>query len=516
MKVVFVNPVIDPHVNPGLIYVMTAVEKEHQIKLLDFAHHYTNYRSYIHEQLDFRPDVIAVTANSFSFAYGLEVTKVIKQIHPKALSIFGGMQPTLLPEETISNPLVDAICIGEGEVSLPEFLHKLQSGKEPVVEGMWFKKAGKTVKTSLRPFFPDLDKLFFPNWDHYNIEDYFATNMHLYRGLMHLISRGCPYSCSYCSEKIIREKIPGKYYRVRSPGNIIEEVKHNKRKYFHRGLRGVSLFALTFGLEDSFVEEFCFRYKQEGLHREMPWSFQTRIDKITEKKVRMVAEAGCALIAFGIESGDDMMRNQVYKKNFSREQIFKAVSLLREYNIIWSTNIIIGGPGETKMSIENSFKLLDELKPNKRYFFFYQPLPLTELSGGKKKMNFDDVCGFWNVPRTGTGKLSLSCLKRIKWKIFLEEFLRIVKKGFGLRGVLFFWDFLKFIFGVKGSRIHPLKHPYSLMELGQRKVDRLDFLNQRLVFFRRYFQPEDINPEEIKILYEDNSTFFGSERDHPS
>lgn len=124
-------------------------------------------------------------------------------------------------------------------------------------------------------------------------------------------------------------------------------------------------------------------------------------------------------------------------------------------------------------------------------------------------MDFDDICGFWNVPRMATKDLSLSDLQKIKLKVFLGEFLRIIKKGFRLRGFLFLLDFLKFVFRINGNRIQPLKHPYSLMELGQRKVDRLDFLNQRLNFFRRC-SGQDIDLEQVSNLYEDSSSFLQS------
>lgn len=152
--------------------------------------------------------------------------KKIKGVYPNVPIIYGGVHPTLLPEETIKHSLVDAICIGEGEKTIVEYLNRLEKGESPNVKGIWYKENGKIVRNSLRPFIQNLDSLPFPNWDYWNIEKYFKT-FFIPNSLSILSSRGCPYNCSFCSNRAIASAIPGRYYRIRFAENVIEEIKRD-------------------------------------------------------------------------------------------------------------------------------------------------------------------------------------------------------------------------------------------------------------------------------------------------
>ena len=128
MKVLFVNPNLGgvAGLNVGLAYVISSVEKRHGVKLLDLSFRLKNYQQYIQREIEeYKPDIVAFSVTSFTFQKSLEIGNFIKNIYPGISFIFGGVHPTLLPEETIQHPLVDAICIGEGEKSFLEYLDKL-------------------------------------------------------------------------------------------------------------------------------------------------------------------------------------------------------------------------------------------------------------------------------------------------------------------------------------------------------------------------------------------------------
>ena len=174
MKVTFINPNTSKmcRYNIGLAYVMSAVAGKHEVKLLDLTFYPKDYLRFIQRGIEeSKPDIVGFSVDSYTFPESLEIAGLIRRAYPDIPFIFGGVHPTLLPEETIRHPLVDAICIGEGEKSFVEYLDKLEKGQEPQVDGIWYKDSqGNIQKNRLRPFEEDIDSLTFPNWDYWGIE----------------------------------------------------------------------------------------------------------------------------------------------------------------------------------------------------------------------------------------------------------------------------------------------------------------------------------------------------------
>ncbi|MDD5254981.1 MAG: radical SAM protein [Candidatus Omnitrophica bacterium] len=473
MKIAFVNPHEEPYVNIGLAYVISAVEKEHSVKLLDMAFHTRDYASYVLESLKrFQPDVIGFSVTSFSFHHALRIAAVIRKAFPRIPLVYGGVHPTLLPEETLQNPLVDAVCIGEGEDTFQEYLQKLEASREPAgVAGIWYKdKNNAIVKNPLRPFRQDLDSLAFPNWDHWEIERYLQANESFAGGLRHLASRGCPYSCSFCSNPALRRAVPGTFYRTRSPENVIAEIKHNRDKYAGRGFRNVSFGDATFGLDAGETEKLCSLYIREGLHREFPWDCQTRVELVTEAWAEQVSRAGCCMVTLGVESGDEHIRREIYRKDFSQEQIHSATGSLKKYGIAYCMSIIVGCPYDSAGSIRNTLRFLQKEKPLKAHITFYQHLPYTEISN---RLHYHQTEGegvvfkAWNTPRAGTMYLGRWRLKSFMLRFFVRRIAMLFYHGFRLRGPAFLWDTVKYLFAIGQSRTVALNNYCVLMGLEQ-------------------------------------------------
>ena len=193
MRVIFINPNSVPALNIGLSYVMSAVEKDNEIRLLDLGLCGRRYHEAVSGYLKKPADVVAFSSFTHNFEKALEIAGFIKQRFPHLKIIFGGIHPTLCPEEVIACPEIDAICIGEGENALKEYLDSLKKDKEPLVDGIWFKdKNGSIVRNPMRPFQKDIDSLRFPNWDYWNME-YYIKYIDMEK-IGFISSRGCPFS----------------------------------------------------------------------------------------------------------------------------------------------------------------------------------------------------------------------------------------------------------------------------------------------------------------------------------
>ncbi len=480
-----------PHYDVGLAYIASSLEKNHKVKLLDLAFHIKSYSRYLLPNLeDFKPDAIIFSVNSFHFHNALKIAFFIRKHRPYIPLIYVGVHPTLRPEETIQNPLVDGICIGEGEDTLREYLDKLESNQEPGgIAGLWYKdKFDNIIKNRLRPFREDLDSLPFPNWDYFEMDKCLRLYEPFRGGIKIFSSRGCPYDCSYCVSPSIKKAVPGRFYRMRSPENIIEEIRSNLRKYYTRGFRHLKFGDDIFGLDLNHMERFCYLFVKEGLSKKLTWSCQTRADIITEDWAKIVSRAGCVMVSLGIESGDEHIRMNVYNKKITDEQIMNTVKILRKNNIMYRMNMLICGPEDSKESIEKSLQLIQKTKPAFATFLLYRLLPKTPIvesllnnknCEARFRRMFEKPFGYRIAsPLKNTNYLQTSKINNILLKIKLKRIYGFIILGIKLKGIIFIVDIIKVIICLmKNNR--PLFHTYSFTNLECNTIVRYLFNKNR-------------------------------------
>jgi len=501
LKILFIDPNLSGMIsqNVGLAYVISSVEKKHKVRLLDLTFQSGNYARYILAQIEYeKPDLVGLSVTNFSLPASLKISGLIKASHPGIQIIWGGGYPTLFPEESISYPSVDTICIGEGEISALEYLDKLEDSREPVVAGIWYKDSQLHIhRNPLRPFKENLDDLTFPNWDHWNIEKHLQKNLYFVPGsIKFLASRGCPYNCSFCSNEAIRQAIPGKYHRERTPRNIIEEIKMNASKYWAKGFRTIHFADEIFGLNYKFLQDFCDLFKQEGLDKKFSWCCATRPDIITHEWAKTAAGSGCVWVWLGIESADEHIRNKVYGKNISQDQIIEATNYLREQGVAFNFSMMVGCPEDTKRTIEQGIKLVKKLQPATFDVSFYQPLPKTKLgSRVLQTMQVRDIATVrqMDYPRIRTLSLSLVDLNKIMWKIRLVKFLRFLSFGFRLKKLIFILDIIKYIFSINACRAIPLASPIIGMDIQLKTVFRYATGIRRKAYLKENYPNSSLN-----------------------
>ena len=379
MRVIFINPSSAPALNIGLTYVMSAVEKENEIQLLDLGLYGKRYQRLVGGYLKKSVDVVAFSTFTHNFKKALEVANFIKQNNPAIKIIFGGIHPTLCPEEVIERPEVDAICIGEGEDAFREYLDKLGKKEEPLVRGIWFKnRKGKIIKNAPGSFQKNIDSFSFPNWDYWDME-YYIKYITLQK-IGFLSSRGCPFSCTFCSNPALRRTMTGDFVRTRAPEQVIDEIELNLRKYSKFGLKYVGFDDDLFGLDIKFLKKFCDIYVKKGLNKKFPWFCQTRADLLTDEYVDLIAQAGCAIVGMGVETGDDLVRHKLYKKCISNDVIIKATARLKRRGISYVIYMIYNSPYTDKSEIRKTKEFVKKLNPLRANFTPFMYLPKTELS----------------------------------------------------------------------------------------------------------------------------------------
>ncbi len=261
-------------------------------------------------------------------------------------SVFGGPHPTFFPE-MIEEDGPDIICRGEGEMAMLELVQRILAGRPfHDIENLWIKQDGHIQRNPLRPLQENLDALPLP--DHQIFRR--ALPHGIWQALV-ITGRGCPYQCTYCFNHVYRELYRGKgpLIRRRSVSHVLEELKEIKRL---GGYRFIRFADDIFTLSPEWVEEFTVRY---GREIRVPFSCLVRADHVTPKLASQLRSAGCYRIQMGIEAGDEVVRNQVFRRQMSEEDIIRAGRILKEAGLKLATGNIMGAPGS---SLEKDFKTL--------------------------------------------------------------------------------------------------------------------------------------------------------------
>lgn len=345
-----------------------------------------------------RPDVVGYTVYTGTHNWYLRLNQRIRARLPGVFSIFGGPHPTFFPE-MIEQEGVDGLCLGEGEYATLDLMNALLVDGEgvhladPAIPNWWFKVNGETVRNPLRPLLTgdELDRLPFADRDllYTAVQQSRRTKIKPF-----ITGRGCPYDCAFCFNKAYSDlyRGQGRRFRRRSVDNVLSELKEVASRY---DVRFVLFMDDTFILQDAWLKEFMGRYKTEvGL----PFWCQVRANLVTDDKVALFKEAGCVSVSFGLEAGNDRLRNVILNRNMSREEILGAAEILRRHGIAFMTNNMLGLPTGTLQTDLETLDLNAQCRPAYANVFLFQPYPKTGLgewaySHGWMTGSFDDLSG---------------------------------------------------------------------------------------------------------------------------
>jgi anaerobic magnesium-protoporphyrin IX monomethyl ester cyclase len=334
------------------------------------------------------PDAVGFSAMTGSHQVLLDFARRLKERLPTP-TIFGGPHPTFFPE-IIELPWVDAVCRGEGEEALLEFVDLLgaDDGRLPeTVRNFWVKRGGGIVKNPVRPRNRSLDDLPFPARDLY-LRQFPILRHH---GVKHFMAhRGCPNRCTYCFNDAYNtmyrdEAGERRIYHSRSPENILAEILDLQRR---TDLRMVGFVDDVFALDRKWVFAFAEAYARRC---SLPFSINARFESLEEDVVAALAGAGLRLVYCGVESGDEFFRNRVMLRRMGEEVMLAAAERCRKHGVKIITENIIGLPGETYAAAARTLEVNTRIRPdlaNASLFAPYPRLPLTEYAAANGY--FDD------------------------------------------------------------------------------------------------------------------------------
>jgi radical SAM superfamily enzyme YgiQ (UPF0313 family) len=341
MRVLFVLQEIEDE-QLGIMYLSGMLKsKGHNTGLVK-----SDYKSIVQKLKDGVPTVLAYSAVAFYVDYYLELNRSIKKDFD-IFSVFGGHYPTGKPQ-ILDEEGVDAVCVGEGELALLELVDHLSKGEEiRNIKNLWVKKDGKIYRNSLRPLMRNLDLLPFPDRSLFKIKSPF-----FYDRISMMTGRGCAYNCQYCYNSTYRRVYKtNNIYRRRSVNNVIEEIKYVQK---NQKVKFILFYDDIFILMPEWIEDFSYKYKKEI---NIPFCCYVRINLVTPRIVRLLKEANCYSISFGLEAGNEHLRNSILSRHMNEEEIITKAKLFKDAGIKVRTTNIIGIPGGSLGSDIETLKL---------------------------------------------------------------------------------------------------------------------------------------------------------------
>jgi len=352
----------------GIAYIASSLEKEgHKVGILDSAVLGLTKNETRNAIKNFNPDVVGVTCMTSTIKGALEVSKLTKEVSEDIITVLGGPHMFAFPKETLTYKYVDFGVAGEGEIVFPELILALEDKKKfKDIDGLAYKEHHNVKFKPATRFVRNLDSLPFParhllpNKKYFSIlADYPFTTM--------ITSRGCPYRCGYCFKKRLDSII-----RFRSPKNIVDEIENCLEMRF----KEIWFYDDIFTMNKKHAIGIC----KEILKRkiDIKWQAVTRVDCVNKELLELMRAAGCYLIRYGVESGDQNIL-KLMKKNITLQQVKDAMRLTKQAGIETFCFFMIGYPGEDDKKIKKTIDFALELDPDWAMFSNTTPYPHTDL-----------------------------------------------------------------------------------------------------------------------------------------
>ena len=291
------------------------------------------------------PDLVGVTATTSGFLDGYAIASALKAISPHLPIAFGGVHVSALGAHLLKQfPLIDFLCLGEGEQTLTE----LADGKNPVSIGGLVWRDGDLLHTNPpRQHLQELDALPYPAYEKL---DGFPQRYHLplfsyvrAPGATMITSRGCPYQCSYCDRSVFQRG-----YRANSAEYIYEHIKYLRQKF---GVRHINIYDDLFTLDRPRIEALCALLASKPLG--IQFNCAVRVGHADKELLRLLRRAGCLMVSLGIESGEPALLD-VHTPGVYLEAVQDTVARIQQADLRVKGLFMMGLPGETVASAKKT------------------------------------------------------------------------------------------------------------------------------------------------------------------
>jgi anaerobic magnesium-protoporphyrin IX monomethyl ester cyclase len=390
MRVLLINPFYPISETPspplGLAYLAAVLSAAGiEVKILDLVV-FPYSRAMLQQVLaQFQPQMAGLTAVSMTFNFAADVIKDIKRLCPDIPTVMGGPHVSFYAQETLQRfPELDIVVVGEGEQTVIDLVRAVENGRGlEAVKGIAYRSGAGISCTPARNLISDLDTLPVPARHLLPLGRYRALGM----PVSMTTSRGCPFKCIFC----VGRKMVGARVRYRSPGKVVDEMEYLNTLHFHQ----INIADDLFTADKSHCLGVCDEIINRGL--KLVWTSFARVDTVSEEILTRMKAAGCTAVSFGVESGNPQILKTI-KKGITRKQVVAAVKMCRRAGITPFASFILGLPGETPQTIQETLNFGEQLKDLGLSFGFHllAPFPGTEIRANSREYGIKILTDDWS------------------------------------------------------------------------------------------------------------------------
>jgi anaerobic magnesium-protoporphyrin IX monomethyl ester cyclase len=370
----------------GLAYIAASLEDQgHVVKIIDYEVNGSPMSKVSADISEFMPDVIGMTAYITNMKRCAKVAQIAKSIDKKILTILGGPQVSIFPEEGFSSDYIDMIVLSEGEIVIRNVMNAFPDlNKMREVKGIWFRgENGEIVKNDREGLVDDLDIFPPPALELFEMEKYFPPAHIRGKKVAHLLtSRGCPFQCTFCETKLTF----GRSFRYHSTARVLEDLE----KLIDDGYDSFQFYDDIFTANKNRVIELCEGIISKGW--KIQWMCFTRTNCVSDDLLALMKKSGCYLITYGGESGDDELLKLI-KKDLTVAKNFEGIEKARNHGILTLSSFMLGLPTETKEQTNKTIQFALDSGLDYAVFPITEPYPGTELWVDAERYGTFDTSG---------------------------------------------------------------------------------------------------------------------------
>lgn len=390
----------------GIAYIAALLrENGHNVKVVDAYVNCYSLKDILGIIKEYAPAVIGISVLTPSADVVYEISKNIRIEFPHIKIVMGNMHASLFSDEILIDGHADFIVHREGELTMIDLLRAIEDKSDIAsVKGISFKKDNIVINNPMMPHIDNLDTLPFPAWGLFPLDKYSTDpRTEVKKGVVEmqiLATRGCPNQCTFCSSRT--ERSLGSIYRMRSPQSVVDEMIYMQENY---GSDIFTFMDLAFPLVKKHAVDLCNEIINRGLDKKIQWVTECRVKPLDEELLVLMKKAGCVRLCFGIESGDNEILKSL-KKNFTVEDVKKAVRIAHGAGLEIDGMFMIGLPGETAETITKTIEFAIELNVRYAIFNIFVPYPGCELYDTLKaqgKINYNKWSDFTSYPTYSGG-----------------------------------------------------------------------------------------------------------------
>ncbi|MFH1738682.1 MAG: radical SAM protein [bacterium] len=353
----------------GLAYLAAvARERDCTVTLHDAMTLGWDWKETLTRAEEFNPDLVVILATTPTFPNDAAFVSVLRERVPKARIGLVGTHVTALPGESLAKSRADFVLLGEAEETLGEIVERWGEDLDSV-DSVGVLRDGEVVLGTRRPLIEPLDSLPDPARDLLPVSRYTMPFTEGRPFATVIPSRGCPFLCTFCRAG----DVWGRKVRVRSPERVVKELIEIGERF---SIRDVTFMTDTLLANRDWALS-LFREMSKA-HLGTQWIGNARADQVDPELLDAMKRSGCSLMSYGIESGSQEMLDSM-KKHLTLQQCLDGVRMTKEAGITAFAYFILGMPGETKETIQESIDFARRLDADYVNFHIATPFPGTEF-----------------------------------------------------------------------------------------------------------------------------------------